>query len=124
MAFALVFFADLASAVSSLAAAQLRAPLFEDKVVDFLFERSEMSERTVTRDALEAAIESEEGHVHGPGCGHDHHDHGGKAKAKGGKTAAPRADAAGKPKAKKASAKDRTAEAKPAKKTSAKAKKA
>ena len=27
---------------------------------------------TVSRDELEAAIESEDGHVHGPGCGHDH----------------------------------------------------
>lgn len=54
-----------------MAAAQLRAPLFEDKVVDFLFERAEITERTVTRDELEAAIEAEEGHVHGPGCGHD-----------------------------------------------------
>ena len=57
-----------------MAAAQLRAPLFEDKVVDYLFGTAEISERTVTREALEAAIESEEGHVHGPGCGHDHGD--------------------------------------------------
>lgn len=60
-----------------MAAAQLRAPLYEDKVVDFLFEKAEISEREVTREELEAAIESEEGavpHVHGPGCGHDH-DH-------------------------------------------------
>jgi trigger factor len=62
-----------------MAAAQLRAPLYEDKVVDFLFEKAEISDRTVSREELEAAIESEEGaiggHVHGPGCGHDHHDH-------------------------------------------------
>ena len=66
-----------------MAAAQLRAPLYEDKVVDFLFEKAEISERSVSREELEAAIESEEGavpHVHGPGCGHDHdHD---KPKAK------------------------------------------
>ena len=55
-----------------MAAAQLRAPLFEDKVVDFLFDKAEISDRTVTRDVLEADLESEEGHVHGPGCGHDH----------------------------------------------------
>jgi trigger factor len=60
-----------------MAAAQLRAPLFEDKVVDFLFGGAEISERTVSREELEAAIESEEGHVHGPGCGHDH-DHDGR----------------------------------------------
>lgn len=55
-----------------LAAAQLRAPLFEDKVVDFLFDKAEVTEREVTREELEAAIEAEEGHVHGPNCGHDH----------------------------------------------------
>ncbi|HJQ18451.1 MAG TPA: trigger factor [Allosphingosinicella sp.] len=58
-----------------MAAAQLRAPLYEDKVVDFLFEKAKISERSVPRSEIEAAIESEEGHVHGPGCGHDHHDH-------------------------------------------------
>ncbi len=42
-----------------MAAAQLRAPLFEDKVVDFLFGKAKISERTVTRAALEAAIEAE-----------------------------------------------------------------
>lgn len=63
-----------------MAAAQLRAPLYEDKVVDFLFEKAEITDRTVTREELEAAIEAEDdsigkGHVHGPDCGHDHHDH-------------------------------------------------
>ena len=53
------------------AAAQLRAPLYEDKVVDFLFSKSEITERKTTRAELEADLESEEGHVHGPGCGHD-----------------------------------------------------
>jgi trigger factor len=53
-------------------AAQLRAPLYEDKVVDFLFSKAEISERKGTREQLEADLESEEGHVHGPGCGHDH----------------------------------------------------
>jgi len=54
-----------------MAAAQLRAPLYEDKVVDFLFAKAEVSERKVNRAELEADLESEEGHVHGPGCGHD-----------------------------------------------------
>ena len=53
-------------------AAQLRAPLYEDKVVDFLFARAEISDRKASRAQLEADLESEEGHVHGPGCGHDH----------------------------------------------------
>ncbi|MET0240873.1 MAG: trigger factor, partial [Sphingobium sp.] len=60
-----------------MAAAQLRAPLYEDKVVDFLFGKAEVTDRTVTRAELEAEIETEDGHVHGPDCGHDHHDHGG-----------------------------------------------
>lgn len=43
-----------------LAAAQLRAPLFEDKVVDFLFDKAEVTERKVSREELQAAIEAEE----------------------------------------------------------------
>ena len=54
-----------------MAAAQLRAPLYEDKVVDFLFSKAEITDRKATRAELEADLESEEGHVHGPGCGHD-----------------------------------------------------
>jgi len=60
-------------------AAQLRAPLYEDKVVDFLFSKADITDRTATREQLEADLESEEGHVHSPGCGHDHHE---KPKAK------------------------------------------
>jgi len=41
-------------------AAQLRAPLYEDKVVDFLFDKAEVTTREVTREELEAAIEAEE----------------------------------------------------------------
>jgi trigger factor len=43
-----------------MAQAQLRAPLYEDKVVDFLFSKAEVSEREVTRAELEAAIEAED----------------------------------------------------------------
>jgi trigger factor len=43
-----------------MAQAQLRAPLYEDKVVDFLFDKAEVTERQVTREELEAAIEAEE----------------------------------------------------------------
>jgi len=54
---------------NALAAAQLRAPLFEEKVVDFILSKAQLTERTVTRAELEAAIESEDetptGHVHG-----------------------------------------------------------
>ena len=98
-----------------MAAAQLRAPLFEDKVVDFLFEKATITDREVTKAELEAAIEAEDdgsapGHVHGPDCGHDHGD------AKPAKKAA----------AKKAPAKadDAEAEAKPAKKAAPKKAKA
>lgn len=44
----------------ALAAAQLRAPLYEDKVVDFLFDKAEVTEREVTREELQAAIEADE----------------------------------------------------------------
>jgi trigger factor len=63
-------------------AAQLRAPLYEDKVVDFLFSKAEITDRKSTREQLEADLESEEGHVHGPGCGHDHAEKPKKAAAK------------------------------------------
>jgi trigger factor len=88
-----------------MAAAQLRAPLYEDKVVDWLFDKAEISDREVARADLEAAIESEDGHVHGPGCGHDH-DHDAKPKAK--------KAAAKKPAAKEAAAEPVKEEAKPA----------
>jgi trigger factor len=122
-----------------MAAAQIRAPLFEDKVVDYLFSKAEVSERNVTRAVLQAEIESEDGHVHGPGCGHDHdQDHAPakpKAKAKKAKAAdeAPAAESApaaeeakpakGKKKAAAATAQEAPAaeaEAKPAKKGKAK----
>ena len=66
-----------------MAAAQLRAPLYEDKVVDFLFSKADIKDRKASRAELEADLEAEEGHVHGPGCGHDHADQA-KPKAKKG----------------------------------------
>jgi trigger factor len=74
------------------AAAQLRAPLYEDKVVDFLFSKAEIADRAATRAELEADLESEEGHVHGPGCGHDIGEKPKKA-AKGKAAAKPKAAA-------------------------------
>ena len=79
-----------------MAAAQLRAPLFEDKVVDFLFDKASVSDKAVTREVLEAAIEAEP-------------------------DAKP---AAKKPAAKKAAAKTETAQTAPAKKTAAPSEKA
>jgi trigger factor len=43
-----------------MAAAQLRAPLYEDKVVDFLFDKAEIATREVTVEELQAAIEAED----------------------------------------------------------------
>jgi trigger factor len=94
----------------ALAAAQLRAPLYEDKVVDFLFEKAEITDREVTRDVLEAAIEDEDGHVHGPNCGHDHSHDEKPAKKPAAKKAAKKDDAAA----------DDAAEEAPAKKAPAK----
>ncbi len=79
---------------NAMAAAQLRAPLYEDKVVDYLIGKAEVTERKVDRDTLTAEIESDDetpgGHVHGPGCGHDH-DHAAEAKpAKAAKVARPK----------------------------------
>jgi len=94
-------------------AAQLRAPLYEDKVVDFLFGKAEISDRKGTRAQLEADLESEEGHVHGPGCGHDL---GASAPTKAKKPAKPKAAAVetSKPKA-KAKAEPKAVPEKPAK---------
>jgi trigger factor len=108
-----------------MAAAQLRAPLFEDKVVDFLFGKAEIAERKVGRGELEEAVEAE--HVHGPHCNHDHdhdhdhgHAHGTKAKkaAKSEEAAPAKAKAA---KVTKAETAKEPAEAKPAKAKAAKA---
>ncbi|MEO1168535.1 MAG: trigger factor [Pseudomonadota bacterium] len=91
-----------------MAAAQLRAPLYEDKVVDYLFENAEISERTVTREELEAAIEAEEDETPKPA-----------AKKPAAKKATAKKTPAKKPAAKKAPAKKPAA-----KKTAAAAKKA
>jgi trigger factor len=98
-----------------MAQAQLRAPLYEDKVVDFLFDKAEVTERQVTREELEAAIEAEESTESKPAA----------KKASTKKTAAkkPVAEKAAKPAAKKESTKAK-AEAKPAAKKAASAKKA
>ena len=84
---------------NAMAAAQLRAPLYEDKVVDYLIGKAEVTERKVDRETLTAEIESDDespsGHVHGPDCGHDHgHDHAAEAKpAKVAKPKKPKAEA-------------------------------
>jgi trigger factor len=37
---------------------QIRAPLFEDKVVDFVFEMSEITDKAVSKDDLKAAVDA------------------------------------------------------------------
>ena len=103
-----------------MAAAQLRAPLFEDKVVDHLFATAEIAEREATREELEAAIEAEEGHVHGPGCGHDHEEAKPKAKKAAAKKPAAKTEAAAAKEAKAEKPADKPAKKTPAKKAPAK----
>lgn len=52
------------------AMASLRAPLFEEKVVDYLLELANVTDKTVTKEELNADDDEEEGHKHD----HDH-DH-------------------------------------------------
>lgn len=95
-----------------MAAAQLRAPMFEDKVVDFLFDKAKVSDKTVTRAVLEAAIEAEP-------------DAKPATKAPAKKASAKKDDAAGEKPAKKAAPKKEAAETevKPAAKKAAPKKK-
>ncbi len=92
-----------------MAAAQLRAPLYEDKVVDFLFDKAEITDRETTKEELEAAIESEDGFATGTHS-HDHDNHKPKqARGKKGASGGEGGDAAAKP-AKKSAAKDAPAD--------------
>jgi trigger factor len=100
-----------------MAAAQLRAPLYEDKVVDFLFEKAEITDREATREELEAAIESEDGFASGTHV-HDHDNHKPKKKAAA-KKAKPASDDAAADETVTDEASDET---KPAKKAPAKKK--
>ncbi|WP_084581852.1 trigger factor [Sphingomonas azotifigens] len=96
-----------------MAAAQLRAPLFEDKVVDFLFGKAEITDREVTKDELEAAIESEDGFASGTHV-HDHDDHKPKKKAAKQAEASDEAGDEEKPAKKPAAKKAKAEEAEPA----------
>jgi trigger factor len=88
-----------------MAQAQLRAPHNEDKVVDFLFDKAEVTEREVTRAELEAAIEADDTAEPAPKKG---------AKKTPAKKEAAKKDAPKKEAPKKASAKKAEAEKKPA----------
>ncbi|MDQ0837705.1 FKBP-type peptidyl-prolyl cis-trans isomerase (trigger factor) [Sphingomonas faeni] len=100
-----------------MAAAQLRAPLYEDKVVDFLFEKAEITDREATREELEAAIESEDGFASGTHT-HDHDNHKPKKKAATKKKATASDEAV----TEEAPASDAAEDDKPAKKAPAKKK--
>jgi len=63
----------------------LRAPIFEEKVVDYILELAEVSDKAVSKDELLADEEEDDGHAshdhahHGHDHDHDHnhgHDHG------------------------------------------------
>jgi trigger factor len=94
------------------ARAQLRAPVFEEKVVDFILEQSDLTDKSVTREELDAAVRAI-----------DEEDANPTAKAK---KAAPKKKAAAKKApvkkaaAKKPAAKKAAAEKAPAKKAAAK----
>ncbi|WP_417461765.1 trigger factor [Kordiimonas sp.] len=86
------------------ARAQLRAPIFEEKVVDFVIEMAELTDKSVSRDELEAAVRAIDEEDANP------------TKSK----AAPKKKAAAKkPAAKKAAPKKEAAEKKPAAKKAA-----
>lgn len=104
-----------------MAAAQLRAPLYEDKVVDFLFDKAEVTETTVTREELEAAIEAEDEAETQPAAKKKPAAKKAPAKkAPAKKAAAEKKSPAKKPATKKAPAKKPEAKKAPAKKPAAK----
>jgi trigger factor len=101
---------------NAMAAMQLRAPLYEDKVVDFLIGKASITERTVSRAELEAAIESDDETPAGHGHDHCHdHDHADHAPAKPAKKAAARKVKAEEPAAEAEAAPARKAPARKAK---------
>jgi len=55
--------------------AEIRAPLFEDKVVDYLTELAKVTEKPVTAEVLYADPDNDHGHHHHD-HGHDHSHHG------------------------------------------------
>ena len=57
--------------------AELRAPLYEDKVVDYILELATLTDKPVSIEALYADPDDEHGHDHHHDHDHDHaHDHG------------------------------------------------
>jgi trigger factor len=54
--------------------AEIRAPIFEDKVVDYILELAKVTEKKVSPEELYADPD-DDGHGPGHDHGHDHHDH-------------------------------------------------
>jgi trigger factor len=58
------------------AVARIRAPIYEDKVVNFALELAKVVDRQVSREELLADLEDDEAvDDHGHDHGHDHHGH-------------------------------------------------
>jgi trigger factor len=53
---------------------ELRGPVFEQKVVDLILSKAKVSDKTVTREELQAMVADEE-EDEAPAAEHDHHDH-------------------------------------------------
>lgn len=59
---------------NSRALLELRGPIFEQKVVDFIVDKAKSEEKKVSRDELQAMVRDEDEDDHA-GHDHDHHDH-------------------------------------------------
>lgn len=68
---------------------EIRGPIFEQKVIDHIAENSTVSERSVSREALQHMLEHD--HEHGEECDHPDHDHGSDKKKPAKKAAAKKA---------------------------------
>lgn len=55
--------------------AELRAPIFEDKAVDFILELAKVTDTKVSPEELYADPDGDHDHDHGHGHDHHHHDH-------------------------------------------------
>lgn len=94
------------------ARAQLRAPIFEEKVVDFILEMADVTEKSVSRDELEAAVRAIDEEEANPAKA--------KEKKPAAKKVADKKPAAKKAPAKKAATKKADEDKAPAKKAAAK----
>ncbi len=102
------------------AMAALRAPLYEDKVVDFVFELAEVTERKVSKEELMRDPETGPAETHDHDHDHDH-DHEKKAKRARGKEPEKKEPAKKEPEKKTEAQKPAKARAKPAEKKEEKA---